>query len=44
MSYKFKITTNPGNFDEAREQCYDLEGDLLHRNFGPDGALYHGFA
>merc|ERR1712183_826760 len=32
LTYTFKITTNRGTFDNCRQQCIDLGGDLIQHN------------
>jgi len=34
VSYSFHITNETGNFDEIRQVCLDMGGDLIHENFG----------
>jgi len=36
--YKF---TNQGNYNQARSECKSYGGDLIHRNLGPNGAVFH---
>jgi len=39
--YRFQLTQSTGNQSEARRQCQELEGDLIHKTFGPNGSKYH---
>ena len=41
VGYKFQVTPTKGTFDNARQQCFDMGGDLIHINLGPQGAQYH---
>ena len=36
--YKF---TDHSNFNHARSVCKSYGGDLINRNLGPNGAVYH---
>ena len=36
--YKF---TDHSNFNHARSVCKSNGGDLINRNLGPNGAVYH---
>ena len=38
--YEFKLTISKGNFDNARQQCASLGGDLITVNLGPKGKQY----
>ena len=39
--YEFKLTPNKGNFENVRQQCASLGGDLITVNLGPEGKQYH---
>ena len=41
FGYEFKITPQRGTFDECRQQCHDMGGDLIQINFGENGTKYH---
>merc|ERR1712183_1147794 len=39
--YQFTITSKKGTFDEVRNECIMLHGDLITINLGPKGQRYH---
>ena len=41
MKYEFRITPEEGNFNYARQQCFNMGGDLIQVNLGPEGKAYH---
>ena len=41
--YEFRITPNSGNYDNARDHCAAMGGDLITVNLGPEGSQYHEY-
>ena len=41
VRYEFRITASRGNFDNARDQCASMGGDLLTESMKPEGSQYH---
>merc|ERR1739838_479208 len=40
-NYRFELTQSSGTWNQVRQQCKNGGGDLLHKNFGPQGSKYH---
>jgi len=39
--YRFELTKSNGNWNQVRQQCQSVGGDLLSKTLGPDGSKYH---
>jgi len=39
--YEFKVTERPGTYDEVKQMCRDMNGEIIHKTLGVNGEKFH---